>query len=234
MPFLLDYKYAYLVGNLLLAIIWLAIFFIRKDLRREQMISGLVAAIAAPLTDYLVFYKDYWRPEYSLGLNVNGVQLGIESPLFGFLIGGISTVIYEAFTRRKAIFSKPRNKLALAVIVVNILGTFFLTSLGLNSIWASVTMLVMESIYMIYVDRDLINDMFWSPIILIIIIITLYSLWFWIYPDAYHKFWVTEKMTGILLGRIPLEEIFWFFSAALFFGILYEFWRNARKYKRIK
>jgi len=228
-----DYKYAYMVGNLLLAIIWLTIFVIRKDLRREQIIVGLVAAIAAPLTDYLVFYSDYWRPQYLIGLNINGVSLGLESPLFGFLIGGISTVIYEAITRKKAVFSKPRNKLALIVIILNILGTLFLTYIGFNSIWASVAMLILGSIYMVYVDRNLIDDMFWSPIILTVIIIALYSLWFWIYPDAYHKFWVVQKMTGIFLGKIPIEEIFWFFSAALFLGILYEFWRNVRKYKKL-
>lgn len=218
---------------MLLSIIWLAIFFARKDLRREQLIVGLITAIAAPLTDYLVFYKDYWRPEYFQGLSINGVFLGIESPFFGFLIGGISTVIYEAFTRKRAIFSKPRNFLAITVIILNILGTLFLTYLGFNSIWASVAMLVLGSLYMVYVDRDLIDDMFWSPIILIVIIVALYSLWFWIYPYAYHKFWVTEKLTGILMGRIPIEEIFWFFSAALFLGILYEFWRNVRKYKKL-
>jgi hypothetical protein len=149
------------------------------------------------------------------------------------LIGGISTVIYEAFTRKKAIFSKPRNFLTTIIIILNILGTLLLTFIGINSIWASVTMLILGSLYMIYIDRDLIDDMFWSPIILIIIIIALYSLWFWIYPDAYYKFWVVQKMTGIFLGKIPIEEISWFFSAALFLGILYEFWRNVRKYKKL-
>lgn len=234
MSLLQNYKYAYLVGNMFLAVIWLVIYFSRKDLRREQLIVGLITAIAAPLTDYLVFYKDYWRPEYFIGLNINGILLGLESPFFGFLIGGISTVIYEAFTRKKAIFSKPRNFLSSIIIIINILGTLLLTSIGFNSIWASVTMLILGALYMIYIDRDLIDDMFWSPIILIIIIITLYSVWFWIYQDAYYKFWVTDKLTGILLGRIPLEEIVWFFSAGMFLGILYEFWRNVRKYKKIK
>lgn len=233
MSFLTNYRYAYLVGNLLLFIIWLAIFFYRKDLRREQVVVGLITAFAAPITDYLVFYSDYWRPEYFIGLNIKGVMLGLESPLFGFLIGGISTVIYEAFTRKKAIFSKPRNFLTTIIIILNILGTLLLTFIGINSIWASVTMLILGSLYMIYIDRDLVDDMFWSPIILIIIIIVLYSLWFWIYPDAYYKFWVVQKMTGIFLGKIPIEEISWFFSAALFLGILYEFWRNVRKYKKI-
>ena len=233
MVFFSNYQYAYLVGNILLFLIWFVIFYFRKDLRKEQIIVGLIVALFAPITDYLFFFSDYWRPEYSMSLNLKSVVVGIESPLFGFLIGGISTAIYEFFMKRKALFSKPRNFLTILVIISNISGVFLLILIGLNSIWASVIMLILCSLYMVYKDKDLKGDMFWSSITLTFIIIVLYSIWFWIYPDAYQKFWIVNNLSGLKIGRIPIEEVVWFFSAGLFIGILYEFWKNVRTYRKL-
>jgi hypothetical protein len=233
MTFLLDYRYAYLVGNLLLFLVWLVIFILRKDLRREQITVGLILVIVAPLTDYLFFYNDYWRPEYLLNFNIDGVRLGFESSFFGFIIGGISTGIYEFVLSRKAVFSKPRNLLAFLVALANILGTYLLIKLGLNSIWASIMSLIICSIYMALKDRDLIKDMLLSSLFLTGIIIIFYTIWFLIYPDALQKLWVINNLSGIKLWRTPFEEIMWFLSAGLFVGTFYEFWKNVRKYKKI-
>lgn len=234
MNFLLDYRYAYLVGNLILALPWFYFYFKRKDLRKEMVVLGLIVSVFAPITDHFLFYDDYWRPLYFYEFLTKRSVLGLESPLFGFLIAGISAVIYEFVYKKKALYSKPRNFQMIIIIALNILGTFALVWLGLNSIWANVAMLILCSIYMIYKDKDLLPDFYWSPILLISIILVLYSIWFMIYPEAYHRFWVTDNLSGILLGRIPLEEVVWFFTAGMFIGILYEFWRNVRKYKSFK
>ena len=94
-------------------------------------------------------------------------------------------------------------------------------------------MLILCSLYMVYKDKDLKGDMFWSSITLTFIIIVLYSIWFWIYPDAYQKFWIVNNLSGLKIGRIPIEEVVWFFSAGLFIGILYEFWKNVRTYRKL-
>lgn len=233
MSFLLNYKYAYLVGNALLFLIWLAIFILRKDLRKEQIIVGLILVIVAPFTDYLFFYSDYWRPEYLFDIKLNNVRIGFESSFFGFIIGGISTGIYEFWLGRKAVFSKPRNLLAFCVAVINIIGTGLFIKLGLNSIWASILALIGCSIYMALKDKDLIKDMLFSSLYLTIIISIFYTIWFTIYPEALQKFWVINNLSGIKLGLAPVEEIMWFLSAGLFIGSFYEFWKNVRKYKKI-
>lgn len=234
MNFLTNYKYAYLVGNLLLFCIWLVIFLKRKDLRREQIIVGLILVLVAPFTDYLFFYGDYWRPDYFINFNINGVKIGFESSFFGFVIGGISTGIYEFVMGRKAVFSMPRNMHAFLVAFTNIFGIYILIKLGLSSIWASIVTLIGCSIYMVLKDKDLIIDMIYSSVFLTIIIFAFYIIWFSIYPLALQKFWVIENLSGIKIWRTPIEEILWFFSAGLFIGTFYEFWRNVRKYKKIK
>ncbi|MBP9759565.1 hypothetical protein KBD45_07775 [Candidatus Dojkabacteria bacterium] len=230
---LLEYRYAYLVGNLLLFIIWIIIFLRRKDLRKEQLVVGMILAFVAPLTDYLFFYNDYWRPDYFFNFQINNVRLGFESSFFGFVIGGISTGIYEFVLGRKAIFSKPRNLLAFLVAFINLFGIYVLTNLGLNSIWSSIITLIGCSIYMALKDRDLIKDMIFSSIFITTIIFIFYIVWFYIYPLALHKFWVIDNLSGIKIWRTPIEEIVWFFSAGLFIGTFYEFWRNVRKYKKL-
>ncbi len=234
MDFFSNYKYAYLVGNSILFLVWFIIFWKRKDLRKEQIIVGVILAVIAPLTDYLFFYADYWRPDYSMPLNINGVNLGIESSIFGFVIGGISTGSYEFVMNRKALFSKPRNLLAFLVASINILGIFLLIKIGINSIWASVITLLLSSLYMAFKDKDILNDMLYSSLFLTLIIVTFYIIWFVIYPEALHRFWVVDNLSGIKIWRTPIEELAWFSSAGLFIGTFYEFWRNVRKYKKIK
>src|SRR5687767_14415863 len=149
------YQSAYFVGNLFLAVFWLALFFRRKDLRKEQLFVSTIGAVFGPVTDYFIFYKDYWRPQYLFPININGITLGIESPLCGFLIGGIAAVLYESFFRKKQKFSKPRNVLALVITLAVLFTMIFLSNLGMNSIWASIISLVGWSIVMIIIDKNL-------------------------------------------------------------------------------
>lgn len=226
------YKSAYLVGNLLLLVVWFVLFFKRKDLRREQLFVGTISAVFAPITDYLIFFKDYWRPEYLFNFTINGTRLGLESPLFGFLLGGITAVLYESFFRKRQMFSKPRNFLGATVVVSIILGMILLTYLGLNSIWASSATLILGSFAMVLIDKDLVRDAIWSSILFMAIVFPLYSVWFFSYPEALGRFWL--NLSGLKFGLIPIEEFVWFFCAGGTLGILYEFWRNVRKYPKKK
>ncbi|MFI5241015.1 MAG: lycopene cyclase domain-containing protein [Microgenomates group bacterium] len=226
------YKSAYLIGNLLLAIIWLVLFFKRKDLRKEQLFVSIISGIFAPITDYFIFYGDYWRPEYLFSINLNGVHIGFESPLCGFLIGGITAILYESFFRKRQSYSKPRNFLGFVILVSILLGMILLNKLGINSVWASSITLLVSSLVMILIDGVLIKDAIWSSILFTILVFGLYSLWFFSYPEALNRFWLTGNMSGSKFGLIPIEELIWFFSAGTSLGILYEFWRNVKKYSK--
>lgn len=228
------YRSAYLVGNVFLVIVWLFIFFKRKDLRKQQLFVSVFSGAFAPIADYFMFYKDYWRPEYILNVNINGVILGIESSLCGFLIGGIASVLYESFFRRRQSFSKPRHVLILVILSMCAFMPILLNQLGINSVWASIISFVVASSTMVIIDKDLIKDAFWSGILFLIIMIIIYSLWFFIYPEALQKFWLIDNLSGMTIWRIPIEELLWFFSAGISLGILYEFWGNVKKYPNIR
>lgn len=215
--------------------IWIFIFKSRKDLRREQLFLSIIGGILAPFLDYVVFYSDYWRPDYVLfKMQLNGVMIGLESPICGFLIAGISGVLYEAVFRKRQLYSRPRTKKAIVSAILMVVLTILLNRIGLNSIWASSISIVVFAIYMIKSDSVLFRDALYSGTLFLIVITLIYLILFLVYPNALSLFWVVDNLTGLHFKKIPIEELIWFFSTGLGVGIFYEFWRNVRKYKNIK
>jgi len=93
----MDLKFAYLVGIFLLSIVWLYLFYRRKDLRKHQLIVSILSAPLAPISQAIWFHSDYWRPQYIFEFISGSTPLGLEEALFSFFVGGIGSVIYETF-----------------------------------------------------------------------------------------------------------------------------------------
>lgn len=218
----------------MLAIVWLVVFLLRKDLRKQQIIFSVFTAPLAPITQYLWFYNDYWRPEYIYGFNIGNVPTGIEELLFAFFVGGIAGVIYEVIFRKKRKFGKPRHGTTLSLFALGFISSFVLIALGINSIWATSISLFLVAIIMISIDKDLIKDALYTSVFLTLIAIILYLIWLRLYPGVLKQFWIVSSFSGITIMGIPIEELAWFFSAGLCGGVFYEFWLNADKYTKNK
>jgi hypothetical protein len=223
-------QYAYIVGDGILGIVWLAFLFLRKDLRRQQLFVSFIIALFGPIADWL--YRDYWIPESIIGLNIGRVTLRIESVIFAFLVGGIAAILYEVVFRKRHLYGKPRGALAVIIILATLVLTIILNKLGLNSIWASSFSMLLSSMVMVTIDHDLIKDAVWSSLLMMILSIILYFVWLNIYPKGFQTFWLPQALTGIKLWEIPIEEIVWFFCAGISLGIFYEFWLNVSNYPR--
>lgn len=226
------YRFAYMAYDAILAIFWLIFFFARKDLRKQQLFLSFLAAPFAPLTVLLWFYYDYWRPEYVISIKIGQVPQGIEGPLFAFLVGGISGVLYEAIFRKRHLFGKRRNILAFAMIPLALAITAILKIWDLNTIWATSIAFLSTATTMLLIDKDLIKDAIFSGIFMILLATFLYAIWLTIYPEAIQKFWITKSFSGIRLWKIPIEELVWFFTAGMVGGVFYEFWLNAESYPK--
>ena len=85
----MDYTYSYLLMDFGFLIVWLILYFLRKDVRKVMWFVSLPLGFMGPFLEY-VYVNDWWRP-----LTITGTLLGIEDFLFGFGIGGISAAIYE-------------------------------------------------------------------------------------------------------------------------------------------
>ena len=215
------YPYAYLVGNMIFAVIWLILFLVRKDLRREMIILSLVGGAIFPAA--LIYLPDYWYPEHIVG----GFMLGIEDFLFAFLIAGIGAVLYEViFGKVHALCEcrkrDPRELLPIiTVAIATLLGLTFIFKL--NSIYSSYVAFIIIFGYIAYFRRDL----FWQGIIsgfsVGLLMLIFYQIWIWIYPGIIESWWKLQNISGILILGTPLEEIIWGFTWGLVGGTVYEF-----------
>ncbi|PIR83970.1 hypothetical protein COU18_00995 [Candidatus Kaiserbacteria bacterium CG10_big_fil_rev_8_21_14_0_10_51_14] len=221
----MSVSYAYLIGTIVLALVWFAFFFLRKDLRRQQLLISLCSAPLGPISQVLWFHKDYWQPPYAFPISVAGVQVGIEELLFAFFISGIASVIYQVVFR-KTVERKERHILRASIIVATAVGVFIaLKHIGFNTVWASTDALFLGTLLMILINRRLFMDSVMSAFLVLALVYPLYWLLFAFFPDAHQIFWVSEGLSGVNVLGAPIEEMTWFVAWAMFAGILYEFYR---------
>ncbi len=224
------YEFAYLFGIGIAFIFWLLFFLLRKDLRKEQIFISFLSTPLGPISQIFWFSNSYWRPEYLFSIKILGVDIGVEEALFGFVTGGIGSVIYEVIFRKEVSYGRRRTILAVSIFLGGALLFALLAAGGLNPIWASTLALFVTALIMVYFDRDLKSDFLFSGILMLFIAIIIYFFTLSLYPDLVEQFWVAGGLSGITLFRIPAEELTWFVSWGTFAGIFYEFWRNTENY----
>ena len=127
-------QYTYLLGVLILSIIWCVIFFAKRINRNEMLFAGVVFGIAGIIISTQYALHDYWHPTYLL----SGIP--IEDFLYGFLFGGICTQIYFLFFEIKKRTTKNHHYVfAFVSFFIAMLSFAILTGiLKLNSIVAHI------------------------------------------------------------------------------------------------
>lgn len=98
-------RYTYLFISLFLFIPWFIIIFKRPDLRRKVIKTSLIGGVAGLIANFW-YFRDYWRPPSLFGNTV----ISIEDFLFGFLITGIATSIYDTVFNRKYVKKHKKRK----------------------------------------------------------------------------------------------------------------------------
>jgi hypothetical protein len=217
-----DYKYAYLIGDLILFLIWILFFVGRKDLRKEIIFVSLLGGFAGLLSE--IFYlEDYWRPQL-----FNGWIIGFEDFLFGATASGISATIYEGtFGKRLSKISRfPTvwflKPVPLLILVVTVLG-ISVFGLGISSMQISFTLFLIAFIIIVTLRRDLITNGILSGILMGMMMVICYSILLTLFPELINRFWFVENLCGIYIGLIPIEELVWAFSLGLAAGPYWEF-----------
>lgn len=220
----LVHPYVYLVGDLLFGAVWLALFFLRKDLWRELLTMSVVGGLLAP--GALIYLPDYWNPEHIVG----DFPLGIEDFLFAFFIAGIGGVLYEVATRRVHTLCVcrrvPRRRIigiivaAIAVLGVSVYG------FKMNSIYANYLAFGFLFAYILYFRRDLLWQSLASGTAVALLMFLFYQIWIVLYPGIIEHWWNLAEISGILIVGVPLEELLWGLSWGMAGGALYEYARG--------
>lgn len=224
----MNYQYSYLIGDSALLIVWVLLFLLRKDLRREMLkISTLFGLIG--LIVERIFIIDWWGP-----LTITNTKIGIEDFIFGFVVGGIASVIYEAIFVKKATPSSFNQKTLLRQIGFLTVGAvlFFgsLVTLKLHSFWYSLIAVGGTTLLIWILRKDLILESLISGIMLSLISFLFYIIPEFSTPGWVPSYWHLENLTGIIILEQPLEDLIWFFSVGLLIGPLYKFFQG-RNYK---
>lgn len=219
------YQYAYAIGSVIIFPLWLILFIFRKDLRREMLILGFFVGIFALLPEFLWFLKDYWDPLRYLTVFAYVWQ----EFLFGFLLGGIASVIYEF------LFDKKERKgkihwLHFFIPPLVVLASFgiFTNIFHINSMYSNIIGFCLLLLIIIVSRPDLLVDSLVSGITVGILCMTGYTVMFFFYPRLIADWWLLQNTSGILIRGIPLEEIVWFFMFGLVCGPMYEFWKRVK------
>ncbi len=218
-----NYQFAYLIGDFIAFTVWLVLFIHRKDLRHKMLFLSIILGFIGPISEFW-YLKDYWKP-----LTITNTPIGIEDYLFGFFVGGIASVLYEEFFSKK--FSKRHLRkhhwvvilimlMGITVVISNIL--FFI--LKINSVYVSIIAFLLICFCMLIFRKDLWFDAVASGLFLSVFFFLGYVVLLTIYPDLFNKMWHLQNLSGIYLGKIPIEEILWAFGAGMMTGPAYEFY----------
>lgn len=226
----MEYIYSYLILDLLFLILWLALFFWRKDVRKEMWTTSILFGIIALIMEPIIF-GDWWTP-----LTITNTIPGIESFLFGFTVGGLASVIYEEIFKKKLkktnSIKETSEKKNIRFSILSITGAlsfiipFYIFKIN-SFIASSIAMIIM--ITMIYYQRkDLIKNSIVSGIAVLISAFIIYSIMQSITPGWIDLFWVFKNTPKIIFLNVPIDDIVWFFLFGALWGPIYEYWQNKK------
>ncbi len=225
-----NLRYSYLLMGSLFLVIWLILFLLRKNLRKEMLTMSIMFGIAGILIER-VYIHDWWKP-----LTITRTTIGFEDFLFGFVIGGISAVIYE-FIFSKSLRQKPideTNKKAQKLsftafglfFIAMFAGCFFL--LTLNTLEASIIAFVSATAIIYFQRHDLIIPSLATGGVVVVLACLVYSLTNLITPGWVQAFWYFKNIPNIVIFSVPIDDFIWYILAGAFIAPLYEFWHEAR------
>ncbi len=219
--------WGYVGGSLLGALLWLAIFLRRRDLRRRMLWVSLLLLPMAPLGESF-FLLDYWNPPLILPIWYGGYEYGgLADFLFAFALGGIATAAYPALTRRAARAGARSRKrwLALAFVVLTVGSVYLLTQLGpVNSIFSSMLGFALTALLVWAVRPDLVRASLVSGLASALTLVSVEAVCSLFAPLFISRYWLLyHSAFGILIaGRVPLTEALWSFAFGAAVGPLYD------------
>ena len=218
------HQYYYLWSVTIIVPLWALIVYHKKESRVEIIYMGILfGASAMGLDRYCSFY-DYWRPPTILG------AFNIESFLYGFFWGGISTKLYEWVFQKEYLPAKEPNSRLIFFLVT---GSFFLYMLLLglfryNSVDIYILLLLLWTVALLSVKKKLFFVSIGSGICMVVVTVCWYTVILSIYPAVIRDIWLTDNLSGIVILNVPVEEYGYIFSLGSFGSIMYKAATDAR------
>ena len=229
-----PWTYAYLLLSVGLFVVWVLLFGLRPDVRRQTLRVSL-ATMPLGLTEPL-FVPSYWNPPTLLDL-AHRTGFDLESLLFSFAIGGIVFAAYGAIFRTTPTASMtaerhdPRHRYHLAAVAAG--PAVFLLVLAvtrLNPIYAAAIALVAGFGATLYCRRDLWAKMLMSGGLFLGLYFVVFAVFNLLFPGYVAAVWNLAALSDVLVAGVPLEELMFAFTFGLYWSSVYEHltWKRSR------
>lgn len=229
---LVVWVYAYLALSAALFAVWLILYALRADIRREMLWVSL-ATMFLGLTEPL-FVPEYWNPPTLWDL-ARRTGFDLESLLFSFAIGGVVFAAYHVIFRRAPSESMaherghPRHRYhVLAILSAPVLFVILAAFTTLNPIYSAAIALVGGFLATLYCRPDLWLKMIVSGVLFFLVYFTIFALFNLAFPGYVAAVWNLKAVSGLLAWGVPLEELLFAFTFGLYWSSMYEHlaWRQ--------
>lgn len=233
MDFNIGYNYTYLLMGITLFFIWLPLFIVRKDTRKEMLTMSLIFGFAGPLAD-LAYFRDWWKP-----ITMNNSWFSIEAILVAAMIGGISSILYEEIFRDRLVRLRTKkintghNKIAFIALIALTAFLFYFCyfMFRLNSFYSTIITFIIPTLIVWYKRRDLIITSLLSGILLLSVAVAVYTVLEFLTPGWITEFWYFNNTPRIIICNLPIDDIAWYLLGGMYIGPLYPFWRSEKLIK---
>jgi len=186
--------------------------------------AGLYSCMLALITGPFILI-DYWNPPTMFG--ISGFYM-IEDFTLSFFLTGISIAIYNfIFGISYETLYQNRKKVLVLIFFLGIIAYLLCILLfAFNSVIVSTFILLVSTIIMGVLRRDLLLPAFISGIVVALIVLLLYSILFNIlFPNYWVDYWLlADTEYGMtFFGNVPVTEIVWYFAWGAVVSISYDF-----------
>lgn len=230
---------AYLVGTGIMGTVWLALFLLRKDLRKTMLWSGIfyISFLTIGFIGYRLVFDDpvrsitpgYWEPPtlFDLGQLTRGY--GIEDALFMFFAGGTAASLFEVCFRKRLSEERIKSSVKRYALLIGVLAAgLFHMLVYLNDIYLLIAFNFVGALVVLWQRRDLALNIFWGGGLFVLAYALQFLLFNALYPDFIDNYYNLHATSGVMLLGIPLEEYLYAFSFGLLWAPLYKYLKQLK------
>lgn len=188
-----------------------------------MLFMSIVGIFYGVCFEYLLWTYDWVDP-----VTVTGTKVGLEDMVLGFSTGGIVTSIVDVFFNKKRVQrakSAVNTALFLFFFQIVLMLILFYSFRFNSSVATNLSLFISGSITLFY-RRDLLRYALLTGMTMVILSIPFYLLLFFVTPDFLTNYFQLERLSGIAILTIPIEDLFFYFFAGYYFGPWYKFWKN--------
>ncbi len=217
--------YVWLIWSSAFLIPWAALYLARPALRGVMWHTSLATTLFG-LTEP-IFVPAYWNPP-SLFELAQRTGFDIESLIFSFALGGIGTVLYDAFAGRSlvpasaALRQTPHHRLHRWALLVPFVAFVPLYVLPWNPIYAVFACLLLGAIASVLCRPEFLR----KSLVGGLLFFALYAAFMlglkWFAPGYIAAVWNLAALKGGLVYGIPTEELLFGFAFGLYWSGMYE------------